>query len=80
MEELPDAILMDVMMPGMSGLHAVEQLQAEEHTRGIPIILFTAKFSVAGRSQLWQGYDIQGVISKPGSTDERRPSGLVSVP
>jgi CheY-like chemotaxis protein len=63
-EHLPDAVLMDMMMPGMDGLAAFEALQAEPTTRAIPVILLTAKLQV-GDSRPWDGYAIHGAIPKP---------------
>ncbi|MBF0626166.1 MAG: response regulator [Magnetococcales bacterium] len=42
----PDLILLDVMMPDMSGFEVCEQLQADPATRDIPVIFVTAKNSV----------------------------------
>ncbi len=41
-EEQPDCILLDVMMPGMSGLEVCEKITREETTKNIPILLVTA--------------------------------------
>ena len=41
-QEPPDTILMDLMMPGMDGLEACEQIRANPLWRHIPIILVTA--------------------------------------
>jgi two-component system phosphate regulon response regulator PhoB len=40
---LPDLILLDIMLPGMSGLDVCRELRSGERTRHIPIILLTAK-------------------------------------
>lgn len=40
---LPDLILMDVVMPRMTGFEAVRALKAKEETRGIPIIMVTTR-------------------------------------
>ena len=42
-EELPDLILMDVVMPGMNGYQATRTLSRDEATRHIPIIMCTSK-------------------------------------
>jgi len=44
--ELPDLILLDVMMPEMDGLEVTRRLRASPRTATIPIILFTAKAEV----------------------------------
>jgi DNA-binding response OmpR family regulator len=41
--ELPNLILLDVMMPDVNGLDVLRKLRAHEDTAEIPIILFTAK-------------------------------------
>ncbi len=40
--EAPDLILLDLMMPGMSGFEVAEQLGVGERTRAVPIIVMTA--------------------------------------
>ena len=41
--ELPDLILMDIMMPKMDGLEACRQLKERDETRDIPIIMVTTR-------------------------------------
>jgi two-component system cell cycle response regulator len=41
--ELPDLILLDVMMPGITGIEVCKTLVKNESTKNIPIILVTAK-------------------------------------
>ncbi len=40
---LPDLLLIDWMLPGMSGIALARQMRQDERTRGIPIILLTAR-------------------------------------
>ena len=60
----PDAVLMDMMMPDMDGLTTFEHLQADDSTRDIPVIMFTAKGRV-GERQPWEDYPVRGMIAKP---------------
>lgn len=40
--ELPDAILLDIRMPGMDGFEVCERLKSEEKTKTIPVVMITA--------------------------------------
>ncbi len=39
----PDLLLLDVMMPGLSGFDVLSQLRAAEATKTLPIIMLTAR-------------------------------------
>lgn len=41
--EKPDLILMDVVMPGMSGFQATRKLTKTESTKDIPVLMLTTK-------------------------------------
>lgn len=41
--EVPDLVILDIMMPGMSGLRVLELLRADQATAAVPVILLTAK-------------------------------------
>jgi len=65
----PDAILMDVNMPGMDGFAATRALRGDTDTKGIPVVLVTAKDQKADKA--WgQMLGANGYITKP-YTDEQ---------
>jgi DNA-binding response OmpR family regulator len=41
--ELPDLVLLDVMMPVLGGFEVLQKLKADERTRAIPVVLLTAR-------------------------------------
>ena len=41
--EKPDLIIMDWMMPGLSGIEALEILRKSDITKAIPVVILTAK-------------------------------------
>ena len=65
----PDLILLDVMMPDMDGIEVCQRLQANEETRGIPVIFITAR--TAKESKI-EGLSVGAVdyITKPIDLDE----------
>jgi two-component system phosphate regulon response regulator PhoB len=66
---LPDLILLDWMLPGESGLSLARRWRANERTKGVPLIMLTARGDEADRvAGLDSGAD--DYISKPFSTKE----------
>ena len=63
-DERPDLILLDVMMPGLTGYEVCEALQASPRTAAIPVIFVTALADVVDETR---GFDVGGVdyITKP---------------
>jgi CheY-like chemotaxis protein len=61
---MPDAILLDVMMPVLDGPATLDQLRADEKTRNIPVVFLTAKARPAERDRL-AGLSVSGVLAKP---------------
>lgn len=60
----PDAVLIDVMMPGMGGLALAEALRQRDATRDIPVIFVTARGREADLDD-YRARGAAGVIVKP---------------
>ncbi len=60
----PEAILMDVMMPGMDGPTTFKQLRANPVTAAIPVVLLTAKVQGVDQRR-FAGLGVAGVLFKP---------------
>ena len=63
-EHRPDLILMDIQLPGMDGLAAIEILKREETTRAIPVIVLTA-LAMKGDEARIREAGCDGYIAKP---------------
>lgn len=50
-EQLPDLILLDVLMPEMSGYEVCDRLKADPRTRGIPVIFVTVQGDAADEAE-----------------------------
>jgi two-component system cell cycle response regulator DivK len=63
-ERAPDLVVMDIHLPGISGIEALARLRAVPATRTIPVIAFTASVMPQDRSDiLAAGFD--AFVSKP---------------
>ena len=87
-DEKPDLVLLDWMMPGVSGIDFVRRLRKGEQTRALPVIMLTAK---TGEQDKVQGLETgaDDYLAKPFSTREliarirallRRSTGLDDTP
>jgi len=62
--DCPDAILLDVMLPGGDGPATFQRLQADPRTRDIPVILLTANAQNANRCSSAR-LGVAGIVTKP---------------
>lgn len=60
----PEAILMDVMMPGMDGPTTFKRLRSNPLTASIPVVLLTAKVQGVDQRR-FAGLGVAGVLFKP---------------
>jgi CheY-like chemotaxis protein len=63
-EHQPDAILLDVMMPGMDGPTTVRELRKNPVTASIPILLLTAKVQASDQRR-FADLGVQAILFKP---------------
>ncbi|GAA2579302.1 hypothetical protein GCM10010399_06320 [Dactylosporangium fulvum] len=68
-ENPPDLVVLDVMMPGMSGIDVCRQLRQDHATKGLPIILLTAR-AQEGDVEVGFGAGADDYIVKPFSPRE----------
>ena len=61
---LPDAILLDVMMPGQDGPATLRMLRNDKITAKIPVIFLTAKVQSIERERL-RAIGAAGTLAKP---------------
>ena len=64
-EELPDLILLDLMMPDMDGWEIFRQIKNDEATMNIPIIVITAKAQTVDKVLGLEIAKVDDYISKP---------------
>jgi DNA-binding response OmpR family regulator len=69
-DELPDLVLLDLMMPDMDGWEVFQHLKAGETTRDIPVIVLTAKAQSIDRVLGLHIAKVDDYISKPFSPQE----------
>lgn len=67
--DLPDLVIMDIMMPTCDGLTALREVKADPRTADVPVVLLTAK---ATDAEIWEGWEAGAdyYITKPFDIDE----------
>ena len=60
----PNLIIMDILLPGNSGLELVRNLKADEHLKSVPILVVTA-LALSGEEKLIKEGGCDEYIPKP---------------
>ncbi len=68
-DELPDLILMDVMMPEMDGWEAAKKIKKHKDTKNIPLAMLTVKSSARDRAKSLGDIKADWHIAKPVTKD-----------
>lgn len=63
-QEQPEAILLDVMMPDMDGPTTLVALQANPATKHIPVVFLTAK-TLPSELERLSALGVKGILNKP---------------
>jgi two-component system, OmpR family, response regulator VicR len=69
-EEMPDLVLLDLMMPDMDGWEVYQQMKADEKTKEIPVIVVTAKAQSIDKVLGLHIAKVDDYIAKPFSPKE----------
>jgi len=81
---LPDLILLDLMLPILSGLEVCRELKAGERTRDIPILMLTAKteetdqvvgFSLGADDYVNKPFGVKALMARIKALQRRREAG-----
>lgn len=72
-DELPDLILLDVVMPGRGGFEVLRRLKESRSTGGIPVIMLTSERSEDSQIEGWQS-GAEDYLTKPFN-----PAALVAI-
>ncbi|RME91577.1 MAG: response regulator [Anaerolineae bacterium] len=68
--EMPDLVLLDLMMPDMDGWEVYQQMKADEKTKNIPVIVVTAKAQSIDKVLGLHIAKVDDYITKPFSPQE----------
>ena len=66
----PDLVLLDVMMPGMSGYEVCQRIRGNEAIRLLPVVMLTALSDVADRIRGIEAGGLDEFLSKPFNREE----------
>src|SRR2546430_16099343 len=82
--QLPDVILLDLMLPGLDGLEVCRELRAGERTRHVPILMLTAKaeetdqvvgFSIGADDYVTKPFSVKVLLQRIKALQRRAEAG-----
>lgn len=63
-KEIPDLVILDIMMPQMDGLEACGKMRKNKKMDNVPIVMFSAKLSAVDKKEAFEA-GADGFITKP---------------
>jgi diguanylate cyclase (GGDEF)-like protein len=69
LREVPQLLLLDIMLPGIDGFEVVEQLRSTAKTAHIPVVMLSARHDTADKVRAFAS-DVDDYLTKPFNTDE----------
>lgn len=78
-EEVPDALILDLMMPGMDGFEVLEKVRASEATRHLPVIILTAKHITPDEKEVLRSNNVYQLIQKGDVNREELLNAVLSI-
>ena len=75
--EQPDAVILDLVMPGMGGFEVLQKLRDQEQTRRLPVIVYTSKV-LTGEEKRRLTDLAAGLIAKSDVTTTLSPESLLT--
>ena len=67
--QIPDLVILDVMMPGFDGIEVLFQMKNNPRTANSPVIMLTAKADFSSIAKGWN-MDVDNYVTKPFKVDE----------
>jgi signal transduction histidine kinase/CheY-like chemotaxis protein len=74
--EQPDAVILDLVMPGMGGFEVLQKLRDQEQTRRLPVIVYTSKLLTSEEKKRLTDL-AAGLIAKSDVTTSLSPESLL---
>jgi two-component system response regulator MprA len=64
-ESRPEAVVLDLMMPGMDGFQFLEVWRSQAHSRDVPVVVVSAVHDLREAVGRLQPYDVRACLPKP---------------
>jgi diguanylate cyclase (GGDEF)-like protein len=69
LREVPELVILDLMLPGISGFQVVERLRANAKTAHIPVVILSARHDTADKIRAFDS-QVDDYLTKPFNSDE----------